>query len=129
MYAASCVEPLESRTLLAAGELDPSFGAGGVALDVGFSLPPSGVESMTIDPQGRIILGSHSAGKIYLERYLPNGSPDVSFNGSGYLTIPAGPDLLDYAWLNLRAFPDGRIDFAADAIIGRILPYGALDPS
>jgi uncharacterized delta-60 repeat protein len=97
------------------GQLDPSFGLGGIASsDLGlpggfnvenpaetFSFPALGVTSMALDRQGRIVLagtyttavyghckyGSLGTNGAFVARLTPNGAPDPSFAGVSSATI------------------------------------------
>src|SRR3954454_8890183 len=86
------VEPLEDRTVPAAGALDPSFGNGGIvftdlgANDLG--------EGLAIDAQGRLVVaGLWFEGGSYrmaVPRYRPDGSLDTAFAGDGTLLAALG---------------------------------------
>ena len=76
----AAVEALECRTLLSAGDLDPTFGNNGVVL-----LPAAGYLAFasTVQSDGKIVIvGSN----FFVERLNPDGSPDTSF-GSGGIQI------------------------------------------
>jgi uncharacterized delta-60 repeat protein len=74
----------------ASGDLDGSFGGGGiVALDWG------GVDFATgvlVQPDGRIVVpGSGGAGENFIvARVGANGSPDPTFSGNGFADFPLG---------------------------------------
>jgi uncharacterized delta-60 repeat protein len=94
--AVSALEPLEVRTLLAAGDLDPSFGGDGV-VDVVFSsqeaLPTFSV-AVERQSDGKLVVlsrvtvnGFHTP---YLARFQPDGSRDWSFGDAGRVMLPTG---------------------------------------
>lgn len=63
--------------LNADGSIDPSFGKGGFVLDQ----RAPGFAALALQTDGRIVAGA--AGGAVLARYLPDGSPDPSFDGDG----------------------------------------------
>jgi len=119
----------------APGDLDGSFGGDGiVALDWG------GVDSaadVSVQPDGRIVVpGSGGAGEDFIvARVGPDGSPDPSFSGNGFVAFPLNArDAADAVALQV----DGKIvagGFAADAAdvskgaVVRVNPDGNLDGS
>ena len=76
-------ESLESRTLLSAGDLDPTFGSGGKILlpdhngSVNYSVNTTAVQS-----DGKILI----AGGGFLERINTDGSVDTTFGSNGVVT-------------------------------------------
>jgi uncharacterized delta-60 repeat protein len=83
---AGTMEPLESRRLLSAGQLDPTFGQGGVIID---SSHP-GASALLVLPSGKFI----EAGQTYYDggpvisvaRYNIDGTHDTSFGYQGQVT-------------------------------------------
>src|SRR5258706_6191466 len=79
---------LESRTLLAAGALDPSFGSDGIVLtDFEGAAAAHAVTPLPL-PDGRIVaIGQAGAqfnnGRITAVRFLPNGKADATFGIGG----------------------------------------------
>jgi len=71
------------------GDLDTSFGAGGVAPT---PLPDYGGVSVRRTPQGYSLARPSDlpAGNLTLARLLPGGAPDVSFGSNGLQSIPLG---------------------------------------
>lgn len=113
------------------GALDLSFGAGGkVLVDMGGNIHECAY-ALALMPDGRIVLGGSAgvSGDYFVARYLPNGSPDLGFNGSGGLVADFGSYSTVYA-LNVQA--DGKILAAGAAngafALARYLPNGQLDP-
>jgi uncharacterized delta-60 repeat protein len=69
--------------LLPNGVLDPTYGRRGIA-----KLPVAlGINAMTLQPDGDILLGGVGASAI---RLLPNGSPDPTFGRAGIATVALG---------------------------------------
>jgi uncharacterized delta-60 repeat protein len=100
-------EPLESRQLLSAGELDPTFGVGGkVQTDRGLAASPA----VAVQADGKIIAAAESDGHaaFNLVRYTPDGALDPMFGGGdGVATTDVGD-----GWASIVALavlPDGRI--------------------
>lgn len=75
---------------LSNGQLDPDFGIAGL---VTFNAQPYDVANdLVIQPDGKILLAG-SIGGAFLDpksfalwRYLPNGSPDLTFGSTGHIT-------------------------------------------
>jgi uncharacterized delta-60 repeat protein len=110
----------------AAGDLDPTFGDGGI-VDI-----PGRYEAfaLAVDPAGRILYASYGS----VGRLLPDGSPDPGFGGDGRVGIG------DLAAADLLVQPDGKIvvvggqsptaDFPRpDVGIVRLLADGRIDHS
>jgi uncharacterized delta-60 repeat protein len=109
------------------GSLDRSFGGGdGAAWGLGFQ--------MTLAPDGSLVLAGFSTSGCFragpcsidgtLAKLHPDGTPDVTFDGDGYVYLPgeeftAAPAL----------YPDGRILAGGGRSLIRFLPNGQLDPS
>jgi uncharacterized delta-60 repeat protein len=84
-----------SAAAAAPGDLDPTFGNGGVTVSPGTDY--FAARSVAVQPDGKIVAGGVSApggfninGRFTLIRYLPNGSFDTSFgtNGRVITTFP-----------------------------------------
>ncbi|MBS1545944.1 MAG: T9SS type A sorting domain-containing protein [Bacteroidetes bacterium] len=119
-----------------AGQLDTSFGIGGMAfLDMDTSY--FSVVDMAIQNDGKILVtGRINSGQgwdIYLVRCLPDGAPDQSFGNQGIVQTDIGT-----FWDEGRAIavqPDGKIIVAAQSQVdifgvlklARYLPDGTLD--
>jgi uncharacterized delta-60 repeat protein len=91
----------------AAGDLDPSFGTGGIARP-GDAV--STANAMVLQPDGRIVLAGSTAGTGFdwrLTRLNADGSLDAGFGTGGIVTTDFGGD---YDIANAVALqPDGRI--------------------
>lgn len=69
--------------LAAPGDLDPTFGSGGLVINQ-FS-PISAFNSVTVQPDGKIIAAGSSSGYLLVVRYNTNGTLDNSFGIGGSL--------------------------------------------
>jgi uncharacterized delta-60 repeat protein len=115
--------------LTAAGQLDRSFGTGGIVKLAQGSLP-----SLAVQPDGKLVVASNSLGSsprgINVTRLLTNGLPDTGFGTAGTANVlPMGP----YSTA-VQVDPLGRFVIAGftnttpswfDVI--RLTPTGALD--
>jgi uncharacterized delta-60 repeat protein len=107
--------PLHNRVQAAAGDLDPTFGVGGIVVTEFFGGLDQAA-AVLIQPDGRIIaVGSVDVGmpnaNFGLARYNTDGSLDASFGGGGKVVT-------DFF---------GSIDFAFDAVLqpdGKIVVAG-----
>ncbi|MDI9640123.1 tandem-95 repeat protein [Geitlerinema splendidum] len=98
--------------VLAAGDLDTTFGIGGkVITDIGTNSSDSG-RSVTIDSSGRILVaGNTNAGgssNFALTRYDANGSLDPSFGTDGKVITDIGTNSTDYGY-SMTTDSSGRI--------------------
>ena len=80
------VEALESRMLLSAGQLDPTFGKGGIVTEL--TLPAA--TALAVQADGKVLEASQFLGHISLARFNADGSPDNSFGYFGRLTSDVG---------------------------------------
>jgi uncharacterized delta-60 repeat protein len=84
------IEPMEQRTLMSAGAVDPTFGVDGQTTIAGVTLPGAyTVDNIALDSQGRTLVAvSYIAGRsqtVKMWRLNTNGSVDNSFNASAAL--------------------------------------------
>jgi uncharacterized delta-60 repeat protein len=100
------------------GDLDPTFGSGGIALAAVGNALDDDVRGMEIDGAGRIVaIGTSSPpsgpANTVLARWLPTGAPDTSFDADGvrFLDLAEGGG------------HDGGFDLTFDGA-GRILALG-----
>src|SRR5688500_10752602 len=138
------MERLERRTLLAAADLDPTFGSGGKATlsEVGSS--DEYVRVIAPVGDGRLLVGGHretgqqpddrfgSVGNSgVLARYLPDGRPDPTFGAGGKVLLP---DPWLFGVQAVAAFPDGSsIVAGGEGVFGltkllKLTPSGSIDP-
>jgi uncharacterized delta-60 repeat protein len=140
------VELLERRRLLAAGQLDPTFGAGGLATSGPPELSAAG-QAVAVQGDGKILVAGYSfanggfeprlgePGDHLLRRFNADGSPDLSFGAGGEVVtdFAGGADSARAVALT----GDGRIMVAGIAYFPgttrpkvtllRYLPDGRLD--
>ena len=132
---------LAASASAAPGDLDPTFGQGGVVRHSVTSLADV-ARAGVIDAQGRIIVAGHGwnggTSSSMVARFLPDGTLDDSFarHGRRFIDLapgqPEGGSLLDVLLL-----PDGRILALGtafsdaepfDAVLVRLTARGGLDP-
>jgi uncharacterized delta-60 repeat protein len=80
------VQALEDRTLLSAGDLDPTFGDGGKVITSLTAVNPERFNSVAIQADGKIVAAGVSVSRdggedFAVARYLPTGAPDPGFGG------------------------------------------------
>jgi uncharacterized delta-60 repeat protein len=85
------LETLEVRTLLAAGDLDASFGGDGVVdtvIDGQTSVSTQGHATVLL-PDGRsLVAGELSLERVFLKRFNADGAVDTSFGTDGTSLVP-----------------------------------------
>ncbi len=94
---------------------DLSFGGGDALVTTNFSANSHAVgQAVAVQPDGKIVVAGSTwmpnadgSGRLTLSRYLPNGTLDNTFNGSGKLTATVA-DMEAYAQA-LAIQPDGKI--------------------
>jgi uncharacterized delta-60 repeat protein len=112
------VEALEDRLTPSGGQLDPTFGSGGIV-----NLPyatDNGAAAVAVQPEGKIVIageGVLSSGKscISVQRLNRDGSLDTTFNKTGSVTIQTG------SWddpSSVALQPDGKILVGGRAATG-----------
>jgi uncharacterized delta-60 repeat protein len=106
------------------GTPDAGFGQGGLR-DLGIG---SEVSDVTAHPDGRIVVAEVGAGRVFVQRHLPDGSPDVGFD-----VLSPVPEYSD-ATVAIQESGGGVIVTAAgsepgQALIARLSPDGRLDRS
>jgi uncharacterized delta-60 repeat protein len=119
-------EPLESRRLLSAGDLDPGFGSGGLSA-LPTQAPEPGrppiflnvVESLAAAPGGKTVVAGvgddadgYANDNLVLGRLTAAGKPDPAFGGGdGVLLLPG------YYDPDAAVQPDGKILVAARQVV------------
>jgi uncharacterized delta-60 repeat protein len=71
------------------GRLDPNFGMNGALTFSQFTGIQNSANAVALDSAGRIVVvgkGDGTGGAFSVARFLPNGQPDGSFNGTGHVT-------------------------------------------
>lgn len=93
------------------GSVDVSFGTSGLAGN-GSNQP---AKCILIQGDGKIVTGANSNSQTLLSRFIPDGTPDLTFNGTGTKIIPLDP-----------AIPNGflNVDSIAVQSDGRIISKG-----
>jgi uncharacterized delta-60 repeat protein len=137
------VEPLESRQLLSAGALDPTFGSGGKVLASFSNLSADNEASaVALQPDGKIVVAGSvpsAAGDFDfgVVRFNADGSLDSGFGDGGMFVIPfnLGAGSNDFASA-VALQPDDKIVLAGSAAsvadgrdfaVTRLTPAGAYD--
>jgi uncharacterized delta-60 repeat protein len=113
------LEPLEDRTTPAAGQLDPTFGTGGLTT-AAFDRVPGGADEATavaLQPDGKVVVVGFALpdsggikGDIAVLRLTADGLPDPTFDGDGrkliaFDFVPDGEDRP----AAVAVQPDGKI--------------------
>jgi uncharacterized delta-60 repeat protein len=105
------IVPLESRTHLNAGQLDPFFGTDGVAA---VEFPGGGAAIVDVAPQadGSVYVAAKvtptgGISRFGLARFRSNGTLDTSFGTNGWATVRIGT--VDNIVADMAVQPDGRI--------------------
>lgn len=103
-------EPLESRRLLSAGALDPTFGAGGILLSANAGTT---LQNVAVQPDGKVLaaLGTTSTNGMVV-RYNADGTLDTTFGVSGVAHVH-GVQLQE-----LMVQPNGKILAGGTSVSG-----------
>jgi uncharacterized delta-60 repeat protein len=117
------------------GSLDASFGRDGRALVRRGGSPVADPRSIALLPDGDILVSAYRHSRPVLTRLLPDGRPDRSFGGDGFVG-PKEPAARCCARLPLAVGPDGRpvLAFVAGerqqrVFVARFRPGGGADRS
>ena len=104
------IEPLETRRLLASGQLDPTFADGGLAF-TDFGPNSEYTRSMALQDDGKIVIagwtGTSPNYDFALARYNSDGTLDESFGTDGKVVTSIG-DQHDVAY-DVALGPEGKI--------------------
>jgi uncharacterized delta-60 repeat protein len=112
------VEPLESRRLLHAGEVDLSFGTNAGSTDVTFAAEVGSISTSLVLPDGGILnVGRTVLGNVSLSKLTADGKLDTSWGVDGQI-------LTSYQW-DVGATTEGKV--AVDAARGRIALIAPVD--
>src|SRR4051812_12629800 len=134
------VRALEDRTVPTAGALDTSFDTDGILLRTFGSVRSSSATGLAIQPDGKLVL----AGGNYIAqdnqpgliaRLNADGSPDTTFNGTGFREVALGNTWVAFRGVALQ--PDGKILVAGAAnvsgnwqvVVARLNADGTMDTS
>ena len=121
----------------APGDLDPTFGTGGMAITFG---PSDLANALIVQPDGKLVVAGISSGDgvyhVLLVRYLSDGRVDGSFGPGGKVITSVGTGSGANALLQQ---PDGKLvvvgfstasmEAPSDVLLARYLPDGRLDAS
>ncbi|MFW5877382.1 MAG: hypothetical protein ACOCXM_11645 [Myxococcota bacterium] len=120
---------------LSDGRLDTTFGNDGVVMRE----EPGGTAffaAVTVQPDGKILAGGSNS-ELRLERFLPDGTLDETFDEDGAVQSTLGSEFASVLGLEVR--DDGRIVTVGDrsdgvfdppsVALARFMPDGALDTS
>jgi len=124
--------------ILSDGTQDMSFGTNGIVqIDYG---DETYAYSLELDPDGKIVVSGMTYtvipdAEFFIARYLPNGTPDASFNSTGYFISSYGAD--EEYCLAMAMQPDGKFVLAGRTYAGnfsqllfmRVNTNGTLDAS
>jgi uncharacterized delta-60 repeat protein len=91
------------------GQLDSSFGINGITPDNFNHTGYTRNKAMTIQPDGKIIVGGEVYHNIGMVRYLPNGMPDSSFGTDGKVLDAVNLGRETGTINGIGILPDGRI--------------------
>lgn len=144
------IEALEARTLLNAGQLDPTFGEGGIALAPRGVTSTSGFRAIALQPDGKLVASEATGFSLdaALGRYTQDARPDPSFGDGGlipkvfanFAALGKGPPYLNDGY-GLIVRPDGKVLVAGDVVpadnlagpsfgvIAQFNPDGQADPT
>ena len=130
--------------LLANGSVDSSYGTVG-RVTVGFNIGTPGQDfarDAVLDAYGRLVMAGHASGigpggtDFAVVRLDTNGTPDISFDGDGKVTVGINLGLGSDIGNAVAAAPDDKIIVAGDAWVSetdadfavvRLNPDGSLD--
>jgi uncharacterized delta-60 repeat protein len=73
-----------------AGEMDSSFGTGGLVYTTSIGLKSQGANGVTLDANNNIVITGFADNQLLLARYTSTGALDTTFNSTGYATISYG---------------------------------------
>lgn len=117
------------------GQLDPSFGEGGLVI-AGYGSLDDEITALALDEEGRLVVAGFATGTtgraVIVGRYLSGGAPDLSFGYNGLSLVGIGQDALARS---IDIDEEGRIvvagsyflDDRTDAMVLRFTEDGELD--
>jgi uncharacterized delta-60 repeat protein len=129
---------LPAMTFAAPGDLDLSFGSGGIVVTSISNAPYfEYASSMKVQPDGKIVVSGEIIEEIpdggiyvsfFLARYHPNGTLDTSFGTNGKIVAPinSGDELVGR---DIALQPDGKIVAVGFRGVNRYNSDGTLDAS
>ncbi|MFN8304698.1 MAG: T9SS type A sorting domain-containing protein [Saprospiraceae bacterium] len=119
------------------GTPDNSFGDQGTLATTVGALEGLTVYSLAAQNDGKMLVQfeAYNSGNFsydqYLARFLPDGSPDLSWNSTGLLNLSENQDLLGIYTLevlpNQKILVGGSYNYGEKAYIARLMPNGSTD--
>ncbi len=133
LIAPTHATPGQPGTLDATWASASPIGAGKVMVDVAGGVDTA--HAVLLQPDGRIVLSGTCGAQSCLARFLPGGTLDTTFNGTGKVTTTLAGSYADMRGAALQ--PDGKIVVAGNCTVAsvyefcvaRYLSSGALDTS
>ena len=124
------LETLEPRRLLAAGDIDSTFGNAGV-VSTSFGSSSSDVFALAVQTDGKIVAAGEIPGQGYaVTRYNTDGSLDTSFGSGGSVIIDSGGGARQVAVApngNIVVVGDRNAGSAEDTLVIQLTSNGAFD--
>ena len=121
------IERLERRRLLAAGDLDPSFGTAGVRT-IDWALENNQAHAILTQSDGKVVVagqtdqGGSSASDFFLMRLNPDGTSDTTFGNNGLVRTDFAGGEDDAIAIAIQS--DGKIVAAGLATVGGQKDFG-----
>ncbi|MHB8907719.1 MAG: hypothetical protein ACYDAA_02425 [Syntrophales bacterium] len=98
--------------LLQNGDLDASFGSGGIVTYEGLQGQNDYANDLALQADGKIVItgavGTATSFSAFAARYLPNGQPDSGFGAGGAVIYRSPADLFFYGY-SIAIQADGRL--------------------
>lgn len=122
------------------GSLDPSFGTAGIVKQHAFAAPAP-LRGVALDGAGNIVVAgalTSFGGPYGLARFTPQGTPDTSFGGTGFISTvvihPQADSVTAFQPMGVQS--DGKVivgggesSATSDFVVARYDTSGQLDPS
>lgn len=113
------------------GDLDPSFGVGGI-VDTFISDQPVDIRvfPLVVQPDGKIVVASRKSGVLTVHRYLANGTLDPSFGTNGVqVTNIVYSNIHGSIAIKNSGHIVAVMRLGEDRILAQFMPDGSLDTS
>jgi uncharacterized delta-60 repeat protein len=132
LSAHTSFEPLESRTLMSAGDLDTTFAGDGSAL-LAFPGSVFVVSDVAVAPDGKVVVSGEKGNHPAVARLNGDGSVDTTFATGGLFEFDSTVTNSLESATALAVQNDGKVvvvgNHAHDFAVARFTPTGALDTS
>jgi uncharacterized delta-60 repeat protein len=104
--------------LTANGQLDGSFGAGGIVV-LDYGAPVDALWDVLVQPDGKVLVAGHGGpgNTLVVTRLAADGTPDASFSDDGTATMDVGAGA-EHGFVALQ--PDGKVVAVADSSVSGI---------